>query len=68
MKYVFIEGRREGYSPGQIRQTVTVRGLIDMLEEYDEDALVMLDNDNGYTYGSVDWDSLREVEVEDEEV
>lgn len=53
---LFIEGRREGYGIDQIRNTMTVGELIDFLSELDEDAKVYLNNDNGYTYGSItDW-------------
>lgn len=50
---VFIEGRREGYTTGQCRETMTVQELIDYLCEFDPDEKVYLDNDNGYTFGSI---------------
>lgn len=53
-KKVFIEGRRNGYSPEQCNGTMTVGELIAYLGEFDEDAKIYLRNDNGYTYGSVD--------------
>ena len=46
---LLIEGRREGYSLNQIRETTTVGELIAFLSEYDEDTLVYLNNDNHYT-------------------
>ena len=58
-----IEGRREGYAPNQIRRTMTVRELIDYLEGYDDDTLVMINNDNGYTYGSITVGSFRDEEM-----
>ena len=60
MKGVFIEGRRDGYTPSQCYATLTVRELIEELEEYDEDMPVYLINDNGYTYGSIDSSSIEE--------
>lgn len=60
-----IDGRREGYAPDQIRNTMTVGELIAYLDQYDEETPVMINNDNGYTYGSIDYDSFRE-EEEDE--
>ena len=50
---LLIEGRREGYSLNQIRETMTVGELIAFLSEYDEDTLVYLNNDNHYTYGGI---------------
>lgn len=66
---VYIEGRREGYSEEQISETMTVRELIDYLEEFDDDAVVLLKNDNGYTFGSITWDSFEEEykDVDDDE-
>ena len=45
---------------------MTVRELIDRLSDYDEDTLVYLNNDNGYTYGSIT-DSSFEENFDDEE-
>ena len=64
---ITIEGRREGYAPDQIKHTMTVGELIDYLSQFDEDCPVMLDNDNGYTYGSIDWNSFGEIEDKDKE-
>ena len=66
MKYVTIEGRREAYSPEQIRRTMTVGDLIDYLSQFDDDTPVILSNDNGYTYGSIDYDSFGETSEDDE--
>ena len=67
MKAVFIEGRRDGYTPSQCYETLTVGELIEVLEGYNKDMKVYLINDNGYTYGSISYDSIekRTVEVED---
>lgn len=66
MKALYIEGRRDGYSPTQIRETMTVGELMAYLEQFDEDTPVYIQNDNGYTYGSIDFNSFEESE-EDEE-
>ena len=66
MKALFIEGRRNGYSPSQCGRTMTVGDLIAYLEQFDEGTPVYLKNDNGYTYGSIDEMSFEE-EYDDEE-
>ena len=65
---VFIEGRREGYATDQIDRTMTVGELIDYLDRYfDPDEKVYLDNDNGYTFGSITASSFSERETDEEE-
>lgn len=68
MAKVFIEGRRDGYSPEQCGRTMTVGELIAYLENFDEDAKIYLENDGGYTYGYITKGSFREVEDEDEDI
>ena len=65
MKAIFIEGRRDGYAPSQCFETLTVGELIEVLEDYDDDMKVYLRNDNGYTYGSISYDSIEKRTVED---
>ena len=60
MDYLMIEGRREGYGPSKLHRTMTVGELIDYLSQFDEDTLVILNNDNGYTYGSITDSSFEE--------
>ena len=50
---VIIEANREGYALDQVRRTMTVRELIDYLEQFSDDAKVYLSHDNGYTYGGI---------------
>lgn len=57
---VYIEGRRNGYAPDQCGRTFTVGELIAFLEQFDEDAEVFLNNDNGYTFGSITERSFEE--------
>lgn len=64
---LYIEGRRNGYTPDQCGRTMTVRELIEYLEQFDEDAEVYLRNDGGYTYGNIVEYSFEEGDVEDEE-
>lgn len=65
MKGIFIEGRRDGYTPSQCYATFTIGELIEELSQYDEDMLVYLRNDNGYTYGSIDSSSIEERTVKE---
>lgn len=67
MQILSIDGRRDGYAPSQIRGTMTVGELIDYLSQFDEELPVMINNDDGYTYGSIDYDSFREEDDEDDE-
>ena len=63
---LFINGKRNGYSPEQCGRTLTVGELIDILQGYDPDMEVYLKNDNGYTYGSItDYDIYEDDEEED---
>lgn len=65
---LFIEGNRKGYKPEQCGKTLTVRELIEQLQQFDEDTEVYISNDEGYTFGSLnqwslteDWDDEQEV-------
>lgn len=70
---LYIDGRREGYNTEQCGRTLTVRELIEYLEQFDDDIKVYLRNDDGYTYGSItessftDSEELGEEGDEDEE-
>lgn len=66
MLYVRLEVSRTAYSPDQIKRTMTVGELIEELQQYDEDAPVMFSNDNGYTFGSINYGDIMEDEYEDE--
>ena len=65
-----IDGRRDAYSIDQMlkyENTMTVGELIELLSNYDEDMPVMINNDNGYTYGAIkEWDSFRVEESEED--
>jgi len=68
MKYLFIAGNRRGYSPEQCGKTMTVRELIDYLDNnFEEESLVYLSNDNGYTYGSITERDFEEENIEEDE-
>ena len=63
---LIIDARREGYGTDQIRKTMTVGDLIDMLDQYDEDTPVYIGNDTKsygwYTYGGITEDCFNEIE------
>lgn len=61
-KILFIDGRRDGYAPEQCYNSMTVSQLINVLEDVlsdNGDIPVYLKNDNGYTYGSIDYSSFE---------
>ena len=67
MSKLFINGKRNGYSPEQCGRTLTVGELIVIFHGYDPDMEVYLKNDNGYTYGSItDYDVYEDEEEEEE--
>ena len=59
LKGMFINAKRNGYAPKQCGETLTIQGLIELLQEkisyyeYDPKTPIYLKNDNGYTYGSI---------------
>ena len=53
MKALFIEGNRSGYTPEQCGDTLTVKELIEILGQFDDDSPVYIRNDEGYTYGHI---------------
>lgn len=63
---VIINANRQGYTPEQIRHTMTVGELISALEEYDNDAPIYLSHDNGYTYGGINLYDIEESVSDDE--
>lgn len=69
MKYLILQTCRNGYDATQAEDcatALTVRELIDVLNQYDKDLKVYFDNDNGYTYGSVTEDCIDTEEYEEE--
>lgn len=67
MKALLLEANRTGYDLEQISHTMTVGELIAFLEDFDDDTPVYISNDNGYTYGGIDYNDFRDSEEEDEE-
>lgn len=50
-----FEASREAYSINQAadRDAMTVGELLQILDDYDEDDLILLSHDRGYTYGTL---------------
>ena len=65
MKRLIILAMRESYGKDDLR-TMTVRELRETLEEFDDDAEVILSHDSGYTYGGIRYDLMEEEDEEDE--
>lgn len=49
---IVFDAAREGYGIDQIHNPMTVKELREILEDCDDDDLVILSHDRGYTYGS----------------
>lgn len=67
MRYLEISTIREGYSPDQCNDTMTVKELRDLLEYFDDDLPVYLSFDRGYTYGSVTEPAIDVADYDDSE-
>lgn len=65
MKRLIISAMRESYGKDDLR-TMTVGELKSLLEDYDDDAEIVLSHDNGYTYGGIRQELIEE-EYDDEE-
>lgn len=44
---------REGYSPEQVKRTMSVRELKEYLDNFNDDDKIYIANDGGYTYGGI---------------
>ena len=66
MKRLIIAAVRESYGPEDVR-TMTVGELREALEEFDDDARVILSHDSGYTYGGIRYGLMEEEDDEEEE-
>ena len=63
-----FEASRTGYGIDQIKKPMTVGELQAILDEYDDDTLIILSHDRGYTYGTLnsqDYTYMEEFEDED---
>ena len=64
---LILKTNRSGYTPSQTGGTMTIKELINELQNYDEDLPVYFSNDNGYTYGSLDYDDIKEINLDEVE-
>lgn len=67
MKALIMEANRTGYAPDQIYSTMTVGELIAFLSDFDEDMPIYTSQDNGYTYGGIEYENFREEETDEDE-
>ena len=62
-KGLFIKGTRSGYAPEQCNETFTIDQMIEKLQELKEehggDTPIYMYNDNGYTYGHINDDTMN---------
>lgn len=64
---ITFEAEREGYTRGQVHRPLTVGELREFLEQYEDDTLIFLSHDRGYTYGTLRLSEVEESwEVEDD--
>ena len=64
---LIINAKRNGYSPDQCGNTMTVGELMNYLEDFDLDEKIYLSHDRGYTYGSISYGDFNERNEMDEE-
>lgn len=65
---ITFEAEREGYTRGQVYKPLTVGELREFLEQYEDEALIFLSHDRGYTYGTLRLSEVEESwEVEDDD-
>lgn len=65
MTIATIDTTRTHYSAtSAAERTLTVGELRELLDQFDDDTPVVFRNDNGYTYGSLGWDAVSEIDTE----
>lgn len=68
---IIINANREGYGTDQIRRTLTVSELIEILCGYDPDSPVYIGNDRReygwYTYGGITENDIEEKDEQEDE-
>ena len=63
---IVFDAVREGYGLDQLRNPMTVGELKDILEGLEDDDMIVMSHDGGYTFGSITFSSVwKERECED---
>lgn len=61
-KYALVfEADREAYGMGQLDEPITVGELKRLLRDFNDEDLIILSHDRGYTYGSIHEWNMREM-------
>lgn len=66
---ILLNTKRTGYSVNQIldnKHTLTVGELMDHLSDFDPDSPILFSNDNGYTFGELNHNTIDEVEIDND--
>ncbi len=66
MTAIIIDTNRDGYAPDQVPRTMTVRELVDFLEQHNDDTPIFLGFDRRYTYGGIREGMIEETEVDED--
>lgn len=67
MERVIIETFSQGYTFSQVDNTMTVGELIQLLQEYDENAKIYLSYDNRYTVSGLTSSMIESEEADEDE-
>lgn len=60
MNILYIDTPREAYTPADIeKSTLTVRELINLLEQEDPNARIITKHDGGYMFGTINCDNIH---------
>lgn len=65
-KVLVLDTEREGYGVDQIRSTMTVGELVELLQDLDEDMEVYTGHDRRYTYGGISIYQFAELTVDED--
>lgn len=52
MKALVFDAPRTGYSIDQVSKPMTVADLKELLQDFEDDDIIILSHDRGYTYGT----------------
>lgn len=62
MSYIKLEVSRDAYSPDQVYGSCTISELRDWCDDWDDDDVIILSHDNGYTYGGLSLDDAEAID------